>query len=127
MIGMALGFTATAIFIVFTMIMICVDASQRNKDLKKALEEDMQVMTDLDFTEDEIKLLKDKFLSQYGMNLDQLKAEEEAEQMAAMNWAPRLFYFRLQTCLSFGTVSALRADAGPGATQADQEKQLILF
>jgi len=85
MIGMALGFTATAIFIVFTMIMICVDASQRNKDLKKALEEDMQVMTDLDFTEDEIKLLKDKFLSQYGMNLDQLKAEEEAEQMAAMN------------------------------------------
>jgi len=59
---MAVGFTATAIFIIFTMIMICIDAKQRNKDLMKALEDDNQIMKDLDFSEEEITNLKAKFV-----------------------------------------------------------------
>ena len=85
LIGMVIGFTATAIFVIFTMIMICADAAKREKDFKAALEEDMQTMADLDFTEEEISALKDKFNKRDKMNFDQLKEAEEAEQMAAMN------------------------------------------
>ena len=85
LIGMIIGFTATAIFVVFTMIMICIDDKSRKKDYVDAIAQDKKTMDELEFTEEEVKALYDKFLKQEKMNLDELKEQEEAEQMAAMN------------------------------------------
>ena len=81
---MVIGFTVLGGFLLYGVLMICIDTALRKVHYEQNLKDDLKEMKDLGFEESEINELRKLFNKMEELGREAFE-QEQAEAMAAMN------------------------------------------